>query len=226
MTLIETLEQLEALSDEKTRKQNNKSGIWQNGVGENQYGVKLGDIKKLAKKIKANHKLALELWETENFDAQMLATLIIKPTELTADELDQIVRSVKYTRVADWLNSYVVKFHPDNEILRQKWMVDKNPMALRAGWNLTAQRIVRNPEMVDIAALLNRIENEMAGTAREAQWTMNFSLAEIGINHPQYREKAINIGENLGIYRDYPVSKGCTSPFAPIWINEMVSRKG
>ncbi|PLW90773.1 MAG: DNA alkylation repair protein, partial [Mucilaginibacter sp.] len=29
----------------------------------------------------------------------------------------------------------------------------------------------------------------------------------------------------LGIYRDYPVSKGCVSPFAPIWINEMVKRQ-
>jgi hypothetical protein len=34
------------------------------------------------------------------------------------------------------------------------------------------------------------------------------------------------IGKTLGIYRDYPVSKGCTSPFAPIWINAMVSRQG
>ena len=37
---------------------------------------------------------------------------------------------------------------------------------------------------------------------------------------------ALAIGEKLGIYRDYPVSKGCTSPFAPIWIKEMVKRKG
>ena len=37
--------------------------------------------------------------------------------------------------------------------------------------------------------------------------------------------RALAIGEKLGIYRDYPVSKGCTSPFAPIWINEMVRRQ-
>jgi hypothetical protein len=30
----------------------------------------------------------------------------------------------------------------------------------------------------------------------------------------------------LGVYRDYPVSRGCTSPFAPLWINEMVRRQG
>jgi hypothetical protein len=39
-------------------------------------------------------------------------------------------------------------------------------------------------------------------------------------------KRAIAIGEKLGIYRDYPVSKGCTSPFAPIWINAIVSRQG
>ncbi len=220
MTLKETLKELESLSNEKIKTQNSKSG-----VGENQYGVKLGDLRKVAKKIKTNHELALQLWETENFDAQMLAILLIKPMELTADELDTMVRSVKYDRVADWLNSYVVKFHPDNETLRKKWMKDKNPMAARAGWNLTSQRVARNPEMVDIPALLTRIEKEMAKAAPAAQWTMNFTLAGIGIHHPEHRQRAIDIGERLGVYRDYPVSKGCTSPFAPIWIKEIVSRQ-
>ena len=47
-----------------------------------------------------------------------------------------------------------------------------------------------------------------------------------GIHSPVHRKRALAIGEALGIYRDYPVSRGCTSPFAPIWINEMVSRQG
>jgi 3-methyladenine DNA glycosylase AlkD len=54
---------------------------------------------------------------------------------------------------------------------------------------------------------------------------MNFCLAGIGIHVPKLRNRAIAIGEKLGLYRDYPVSKGCTSPFAPIWINEMVRRQ-
>jgi 3-methyladenine DNA glycosylase AlkD len=220
MTRQETLQQLAALSDEKTKARNAK-----NGVGDNQYGVKLGDLRKVAKKIKSNHKLALELWDTGNLDARLLALLIIEPAALTAAELDTMVRSVQYTQVADWLNSYVVKPHPDNETLRQRWMQDEDPMAARAGWNLTKQRVVRNPEMVDIPALLDRIEAEMATASPIAQWTMNFSLGEIGINHPEYRQRAIDIGEQLGVYRDYPVSKGCTSPFAPIWIKEIVSRQ-
>ena len=58
------------------------------------------------------------------------------------------------------------------------------------------------------------------------QWTTNNTLAGIGIHAPKHRKRAIAIGENLGVYRDWPVSKGCTSPFAPIWINFMVSRHG
>ena len=54
---------------------------------------------------------------------------------------------------------------------------------------------------------------------------MNTALASIGINHPAHRARALAIGEALGIYRDYPTSPGCTSPFAPIWINEMVRRQ-
>jgi 3-methyladenine DNA glycosylase AlkD len=55
---------------------------------------------------------------------------------------------------------------------------------------------------------------------------MNFALACIGIHHPDFREDVLALGEKMGLYRDYPVSKGCTSPFAPIWIREMVRRNG
>nr|WP_211658720.1 hypothetical protein [Phytoactinopolyspora halophila] len=65
----------------------------------------------------------------------------------------------------------------------------------------------------------------MPDAAPEVQWTMNFSLAGIGIHDPEHRERAIAIGEKLGMYRDYPVPSGCTSPFAPAWIKEMVDRQ-
>lgn len=115
MTLDETLQQLEALGDAKVRAHNTKYG-----AGDDQFGVKHGDLRVLAKKIKTNHELALSLWETGNVDA----------------------------------------------------------------------------------ACGNRI------------------------HFPELRKRAIAIGETLGIYRDYPVSKGCTSPFARIWIHAMVSRQG
>jgi 3-methyladenine DNA glycosylase AlkD len=221
MTLKETLAQLEALGNEKVRAQNNRKG-----VGDNQFGVKLGDIRKIAAKIKADHPLALALWETGNLDARLLGILLINPKDLSADEVDRMVRSVGSAQVADWLSSYIVRKHPDKEALRQRWMADDDPWAARAGWDLTSERIGRSPDGLDLPALLDRIESEMGSAPPEAQWTMNFCLAGIGIHFPEHRKRAIAIGETLGIYRDYPVSRGCTSPFAPIWINEMVSRQG
>ena len=73
---------------------------------------------------------------------------------------------------------------------------------------------------------MDRLESEMENAAPEVQWTMNSTHAKIGIHFSEHRQRAIAIGEKLGIYRDYPVSKGCTSPFAPIWIKAMVDRQG
>lgn len=221
MTLDEALARLEALGDERVRERNKK-----HGAGDNQFGVPLGDIRKLAKEIKTNHALALALWETGNVDARLLAILLLKPAQLSREEMDRMVRSLRFVQVADWLNSYVVKNHPDKESLRQAWMADDDPWAARAGWSLTSGRIARHPEGLDLPALLDRLETEMGAAAPEVQWTMNNSLAGIGIHFPEHRGRAIAIGEKLGVYRDYPVSKGCTSPFAPIWINEMVRREG
>jgi 3-methyladenine DNA glycosylase AlkD len=203
------------------------------GATENQFGVKLGDIRKLADKIKPDHELALALWEHGNAEARLLATLALKPDRLSADEMDLMVRSVAslhrgdvtFSHVGDWLHSYVVKDHPDHEALRVRWMASDDKWAARAGWRLTAGRVAKNPDGLDVKALLDRLEQEMGGAPPEVQWTMNMCLAEIGINFPAHRKRAIAIGEKLGVYRDYPVSKGCTSPFAPIWIDAMVKRQ-
>ena len=86
--------------------------------------------------------------------------------------------------------------------------------------------MTKDPDGLDLSALLDRIEAEMPNAPEPVQWTMNNTLAAIGINFPTHRARALDIGERLGIYRDYPTPKGCTSPFAPLWIGEMVRRAG
>ena len=221
MTLNETLAKLKSLGSEQMRLFNKKRG-----ADDKQFGLKLGDIRTVGNAIKTDHKLALELWDTGILEARLLATLIIKPKQLSLTEMDKMVRSINFVQLADWFNAYIVKEHPDKESLRNKWMESKDAMSARAGWSLTAGRVARDPEGIDLPALLARLESEMPKAAPEVQWTMNTTLAQIGIHFPKHRKKAIDIGEKLGIYRDYPVSKGCTSPFAPIWINEMVRRQG
>lgn len=221
MTIDEVLGQLEALGTQQVRAQNARAG-----AGENQFGVRLGEIRKIAKRIRTDHELALELWDTGNVDAQFLAMLVIEPKRLSVEDADRMVRGTSFSRVADWFSSYVATNHPDKESLRVLWMESDDRWAARAGWQLTSQRVGKEPEGLDLPGLLDRIESEMPDAAPEVQWTMNNTLAAIGINVPELRERAVAIGEALGIYRDYPTPKGCTSPFAPIWIDAMVKRQG
>lgn len=218
--LDEAMARLEALGSERMRAQNAR-----HGAGENQFGVLRGDVRKVAQAIGTDHALGLALWETGNVDARFLAILLLEPDALSTEEVDRLVRSVTFAEVADWLASYVLKRHPEKEALRQRWMTDDHAMAARAGWSLTHERIGKRPAGLDLAALLDRIEAELGGAPPAAQWTMNFCLAEIGIRFPEHRARARAIGEALGLYRDYPVSKGCTSPFAPVWIDAMVARQ-
>lgn len=219
-TAEQLMVQLEELGTEQARKHYRKAGCH-----DNQFGVKLGDIRKIAKAIKVNHELALSLWETKNVDARFLAILIMNIKELSAADVEQLTQSLAFSRVADWLISYIVKKHPDKETLRQKWMKSGSGMTARAAWSLTSERIAKAPEGLDIKGLLDRLEKELGDAPEPEQWTMNEALAQIGIHAPKFRKRAIDIGERLGVYRDYPTSKGCTSPFAPIWIDAMVKRQ-
>jgi 3-methyladenine DNA glycosylase AlkD len=226
VALGQVVKHLDTLGNEAVRKQNARWAAGGIQPGATQFGVKHGEIRTLAKKIGPDPALAASLWQTRNVDAQLLAVLLLKPTDLSGKEVDRMVRTISFGWVADWLINYVVKRHADKEALRRQWMADDDRWAARAGWSLTAERVAKCPDGLDLQALLDRIESEMGTADPAAQWTMNAALAEIGMHFPEHRERAVAIGEALGVYRDYPVSKGCTSPFAPIWIDAMVSRKG
>jgi 3-methyladenine DNA glycosylase AlkD len=207
MTRNQALKQLKALGNAKVRAHNTKYG-----AGDNQFGVKLGDIRALAKKIKTNHELAMSLWEAGNVDAQLLATLLIKPKNLSAEEMDRVVQSVTFVHVADWLIAYVVKQHPDKETLRKEWMVADDRWAARAGWSLTAERVVKSPEGLDLTALLDRIESEMGSADSVVQWTMNSTLAEIGIHFPKLRSGPSPLARRWGSIGTIPFPKVARHP--------------
>lgn len=217
--LAQVLAALEAAGTDKVRQRNARLGS-----GANQFGTRMGDVRKVAGRHGRDHELALALWETGNLEARLVATLVVRPQELSATELSAWVAAADFPQLADWLNSHVVKAHPAADAHREAWMESPDAWTARAGWSLTAGRVARDPAGLDLPALLARLERDLAAAPTPAQWTMNACLAAIGIHHPEHRRRAAEIGEAVGLYRDYPVSKGCVSPFAPIWISEIVSR--
>jgi 3-methyladenine DNA glycosylase AlkD len=215
--LAEVLAELAELEDPKIRKVNEKHG--------DDHGVNLSKLRALAKRLKTQQELARRLWETDETAARLLAMLICRPKAFARDELDAMLREARTPKVHDWLVNYVVKNNPHSEELRLAWFADPDPVVASAGWALTTERVAKKPEGLDLAGLLDVIEAEMKGAPDRLQWAMNHCLAQIGIEHAEHRARAIAIGERLEVLKDYPTSPGCTSPFAPIWIGEMVRRQ-
>jgi 3-methyladenine DNA glycosylase AlkD len=217
-TLDGLMAELAALEDPKMRAANQKRG--------DDHGVNLSALRAVAKRLKTQHNLARELWATNDAAARLLSLLICRPKAFELQELDVMLRQARAPKVHDWLVNYVVKKSPHAEQLRVTWTDDPDPVVASAGWALTTERVAKKPEGLDLSGLLDTIEAEMKGAAERLQWAMNHTLAQIGIEHADHRTRAIDIGEQLEVLKDYPTPPNCTSPFAPIWIKEMVGRRG
>ena len=216
-TVGEVMAELGELEDPKARAVNEKHG--------DDHGVNLSKLRALAKRLKTQQELACRLWETADTAARLLAILICRPKSFERDELDTMLREARTPKVHDWLVNYVVKKSAHSEALRLAWSADPDPVVASAGWALTTERVAKKPEGLDLAGLLDVIEAEMKDAPDRLQWAMNHCLAQIGIEHSGHRARAIGIGERLEVLKDYPTPPNCTSPFAPIWINEMVRRQ-
>ncbi|QGU08495.1 DNA alkylation repair enzyme [Corynebacterium occultum] len=213
----EIMAELTELADEKILTVNQKHG--------DDHAVNLSKLRAVAKRLKKNHDLALELWATGDSAARLLALLICRPKEFGQEELDTMLREANSPKVQDWLINYVVKKSHHMEVLRAIWFADPDPIVGSAGWALTSEKVIKKPEGLDLPGLLDTIEQEMVAAPERLQWAMNTCLAQIGIEHPELRGRALKIGEALEVLKDYPTSAGCVSPYAPVWITEMSSRK-
>ncbi|ATY11622.1 DNA alkylation repair protein [Amycolatopsis sp. AA4] len=216
-TLDGVLDRLAEMDDPRIRAVNENHG--------DDHSVNLGKLRALAKELKAQPDLARELWQTGDTNARLLAILVARPKQFERDDLDRMLREAGKPKVHDWLLANIVKKSRHAEDLRVVWLEDPDPVVASAGWALTADRVAKKPAGLDLSGLLDVIEAEMKDAPERLQWAMNQCLAQIGIENPGLCARAIGIGERLGVLKDYPTPPNCTSPYAPVWISEMVKRK-
>lgn len=219
----DTAEQVDALLTELASLENAKMRAVNEKHGDD-HGVNLSKLRLIAKRLKPQPELARALWQSDDTAAQLLSILISRPKLFDAAELDQMLREARAPKVHGWLVEYIVKKSPHAQELRVAWLEDSDPIIASAGWALTSERAKKSPDGLDLDQLLDTIEAEMQSAPERLQWAMNQCLAEIGIAHAELRPRAIDIGERLEVLKDYPTPPNCTSPFAPLWIAEIVRR--
>ena len=104
------------------------------GAPDNMFGVKVADMKVIAKQIKGNQDLAYELFDTGNCDARYLAGLVADGSLMTRSRLNQWARDADWTMVSDWTVAWVASENVAGTAVALKWMKAKKESIASSGW--------------------------------------------------------------------------------------------
>ena len=114
----DTLAELEELGTAQNRKVYGR-----HGVREPMFGVSYANLRKLAKRLSADHQLAKELWSSGNHDARVLATMVDEPSHASAQVLRDRLADVDSYVLSDALASLVGRTSLRDE-LASEWTAD------------------------------------------------------------------------------------------------------
>jgi 3-methyladenine DNA glycosylase AlkD len=188
------------------------------------------EIRNLAKELGKNAELAAQLWTHGGFSARMLSLLILDLKAVDVPYIERMIGDLEaadgkeQSQLLDWMIANVIMKKASLKNETAKWRDDPSTLRQRVFWSVQA-RSVRAENHALNEQLLQHIEQHLPAAGEKVQWNMNWCAAQIGIADERLRGRCIALGERLGLYRDYPVSKGCTSPYLPIWIGSVVEKK-
>ncbi len=187
--------------------------------------TKLGDLRKIAKEIKKDHALAMELWATGSFLPRQLAILIMDNKLLSQDLIDKLDKDMQThplgerNQLMDWLMANQLMKDKKTIALIQSWENSPSALQRRTYWYYQARlRWMGQPPPVNTPELLSAIEARIATEEPEVQWAMNFTAGWIGVYEKAYRSRCVALGEQTGLYKGEMVSKGCTPNYLPEFI--------
>ncbi len=194
--------------------------------------TKLGELKKIAKAIRKDHELAIELWSTGHYNARLLSVLIMDKKMLSQEVIDQLDADMQVhnyddrNRLMEWLMANQLTKDKKTLALIESWESSPSPLQRRTYWYHQARlRWTGQKSPENTPDLLNAIEANIANEAPEVQWAMNFTAAWIGVYDERFRARCIKIGEQTGLYKDEVVARGCTPSYLPAFIEIEVSKR-
>lgn len=197
----------------------------------NTESTKLGDLRTIAKDIKKDHELAMELWSTELYFARQLAILIMDKKLLTQGVINQLDQDITHhpedekLQLIDWLMANQLTKDKKTVALIESWQNSSSSLQRRTFWYYQGRlRWVGQTPPPNTEELLLFIEKEIENEVPEVQWAMNFTTAQIGIFQPEYRERCIAVGENTGLFKNEIVAKNCTPNYLPKYIAIQVAK--
>lgn len=194
--------------------------------------TKLGEIKKIAKEIKKDHELAMELWSTEELLPRLLAILILDKKLITQELIDTLDKEMQIhsfderNQLMEWLMANQLMKSKKTVALIESWENSPSSLQRRTYWYYQARlRWTGKTSPDNTSELLAAIEENLEQEKPEVQWAMNFTAGWIGIYDKEYRQRCIKIGTKTGLYKDEVVAKNCTPNYLPDFIKIEVDKR-
>lgn len=220
MTLTEVMSELEQLGNEKSKKV-----LMRHGAREPFFGVKVQDLKTIQKKVKKDHELALQLYETGNSDAMYLAALIADAKQFTKETLND------WAEKAYWymLSEYTVAWSAADSLhgweLAAQWIKSDRENIASAGWATYASLLTVTPdEDIDaslISELLAHAEKEIHNAQNRVRYTMNGFIIAVGTFFKPVRDNAKKVATKVGKVHVEMGGTSCKVPLAKAYIEKV-----
>jgi hypothetical protein len=185
------------------------------------------EIAKLQKKIKVDHALAMELWETGNVEARVLALQVADPEKMTRSGADGLLKDGPVRFLGCYLSGLLAR-RPIAEETMHTWMKSQDEFPREMGYEIFGVRLKDDPNSVsdaDAQKVLATIEAEIQRSPNWARYAMNGALISIGVFKPTLRKKAIEAAKRIGKVEVDHGETNCKTPDAVHYIEKALKWK-
>lgn len=185
---------------ESLAKPGNREGMARYGINiDNAFGVSIYELRKIAKEVGTNHKLAIELWETGNHEARILAGMIDDPAEVTEQQMEEWVRDFNSWDVCDQVCSNL--FDQTRYAYKKavEWTKRDEEFVKRSGFVLMAALSVHDKTAADskFEKFFPIIVKHATDERNFVKKAVNWALRQIGKRNIALNHRAIAVAKEI-----------------------------
>ena len=223
MTAQEILEEIKPLGSDGY-----KRVIFNHGIKEPCFGVKISELQKIRKRIKKDYQLALDLYDTGNYDAMYLAGLIADDERMTKKDLRHWAKKAYCRAISGAIVATVAAGGKHGWELGLEWIDSKEELIASAGWGTLASLVSikadADLDIVELKRLLHRVQKEIRSAPDTVRYQMNSFIISVGVYVQPLSETALQVGEKVGTVTADMGNTSCEVPFAPDYIRKVQQR--
>ena len=197
MNLEEILNELKSQSNSA-----NVEGMIRFGINPDKvFGVRIPILRKMAKKIKKNHKLAQQLWDFGYRETMILGAMIDNPSQVTQTQMEEWVSSPHFTywEIVDQTCMNLFYLTDYAYIKATEWSSRKEEFVKRAAFALIAVFAWKDKEADDkkLLQFFPFIEKESIDDRKNVKKAVNWALRQIGKRNLNLNKKAIELAKEI-----------------------------